>query len=196
MEKTNINEEVETIETNIEPLSEEQGLRKIIKSKKMRLGFINEHLYNRETGVVLREKMGQIASAMLEAQKEDILHRLTLEVDLIKKKGFIVYQNQVTELNKMLIDKSEEISDQITQMLQEGTMEIYKRKQSWTQQTETMAAQGLLDEKSKQTEEVRMYKWIDCRLEAIDEKAKLCLKSLEETLSQTIKLLDQKAIQG
>lgn len=194
MENANTTEEIEMMETSVEPLSNDQELRRIIKSKKLRLGLMNEYLYNKETGIVLREKMGHIASAMLEAQKEDILHRLTLEVDLVKKKGFIVYQDQVTALNKMIIEKSEKISDEITETLQKGTMEIYRRKQSWSEQTENMFKQGLLDEISKKTELERMGKWISQRLSSIDDKAELFLKSLEKTLGQTIKLLDQKAL--
>ena len=194
MENTNTTEEIEMMETSVEPLSNDQELRRIIKSKKLRLGLMNEYLYNKETGIVLREKMGHIASVMLEAQKEDIIHRLTLEVDLRKKKGFIIYQDQVTALNKMIIEKSELISDEITEILQNGIMKIYKRKQAWSKQTEDMYTEGLLDEISKKTELERMAQKISERLYSIDEKAELFLKSLEKTLGQTLKLLDQKAL--
>jgi len=192
MKQTNINKEVETIETSVEPLSNKQELRKNIMSKKHRLGMLEEFKYSRETGVVLRENMTQIYTVMMNAQREDVEHRLMLEVDLIKKKGFVIYQDQVNELNKLIIDKSEQISEQITEMLQHGTKAIYERKKSWMEQISHMKEEGLLDEKSTKHEEERMYRWIGQRLESIDNKSELFFRSLEKTLSKTIKLLKQK----
>ncbi len=194
METRNTNETKQTIDTTVEPLSKNRELRKIIQSKKHQLGFIEEFKYKRKTEVELCENMIGTYAAMIKAEREDIEHRLTLAVDIIKKKGFVIYQDQVTELNQMIIDKSEDILDQITLMLQEGTMKIYERKKSWQEQTNMMIKNDLLDSSSKEVEEQRMHRWISERLNDIDEKAQLFKKSLRETLIQTIRLLDQKAI--
>lgn len=180
----------------VEPLSETEQLRKAVQSKKTRLGFFNELAYQKETGNALRERMGQIAVALFEAQKDDIIHRLMLDGDIKKKKAYGIYQTQVSELNKDIIKESERISDELNEMLQDGMHRIYERRGSWNQQIEQMKQKGLLNESTEQKELERMERWIDRSLNELDDKAILFAKSQAETLAQTLKLLDQRKIEA
>ena len=180
----------------VEPLSETEQLRKAVQSKKTRLGFFNELAYQKETGNALRERMGQIAVALFEAQKDDIIHRLMLDGDIKKKKAYGIYQTQVSELNKDIIKESERISDELNKMLQDGMQRIYERRGSWNKQIEQMKQKGLLNESTEQKELERMERWIDRSLNELDDKAILFAKSQAETLAQTLKLLDQRKIEA
>lgn len=180
----------------VEPLSETEQLRKAVQSKKTRLGFFNELAYQKETGNALRERMGQIAVALFEAQKDDIIHRLMLDGDIKKKKAYGIYQTQVSELNKDIIKESERISDELNEMLQDGMQRIYERRGSWNKQIEQMKQKGLLNESTEQKELERMERWIDRSLNELDDKAILFAKSQAETLAQTLKLLDQRKIEA
>ncbi|QOR61227.1 hypothetical protein ACM66Z_07140 [Sulfurovum sp. ST-21] len=190
-----INTEETKAEILVEPLSENEQLRKAVQSKKTRLGLFNEIVYHREAGKALRERMGQIAIALLEAQKEDIIHRLMLDGDIRKKKAYGIYQTQVSELNKEIIKESERITDELNGMIQEGISTIYHRRGSWTSNIKNMYKQGLLDDDSRQKELERMNRWIDRSLDELDDKAILFAKSQAETLAQTLKLLDQRKIE-
>jgi len=180
----------------VEPLSENEQLRKAVQSKKTRLGLFNEIIYSREAGKVLREKMGQIAVALLEAQKNDIIHRLVLDGDIKKKQAYGIYQTQVSELNKKIIEESQRIADELNEMIQKSIVTIYERKGTWSERIHKMFTQKLLDNDSKQKELERMSRWIDRSLEELDDKAILFAKSQAETLAQTLKLLDQRKIEN
>ena len=183
-------------EVLIEPISNNKELKKAVESRKTRLSLWNDMLYNRQTGRVLREQMGHIAIAKLEAQKNDIIHQLFLAGDINKKKAFAVYQTLVSELNKKIIEESQRLTDQLNEMIHDNIVTIFERKATWTERINSMFSQKLLDENSKLKELKRMNRWIDRSLDELDDKSILFAKSHAETLVQTLELLDKRKIEN
>lgn len=177
----------------VEPLSKENKLRTMVNSKKARLGMWNEFLYSKEQGILLREQMGEIFSILIEAQKDEIAHRLTLDNDLQKKHSYALYQQSVDKLNKTIIEESEKMADELTKILQESKVQIFKRRKETIESIAQMLKDGLIDKEEYLEEETEAKSWSRKNLNTVIEKIDLMFQSQAKTLKQTLELLDQRA---
>jgi len=177
----------------VEPLSKDNKLRTMVNSKKARLGMWNEFLYSKEQGVLLREQMGEIFSILIEAQKDEIAHRLTLDNDLQKKHSYALYQQSVDKLNKTIIEESEKMADELTKILQESRVQILTRRKQTVEGIERMLKDNLIDQEEYTQEITEAKAWSQKNLNTVTEKIDLMFQSQAKTLQQTLELLDQRA---
>jgi len=177
----------------VEPLSRDNKLRTMVNSKKARLGMWNEFLYSKEQGVLLREQMGEIFSILIEAQKDEIAHRLTLDNDLQKKHSYALYQQSVDKLNKTIIEESEKMADELTKILQESRVQILTRRKQTVEGIERMLKDNLIDQEEYTQEITEAKAWSQKNLNTVTEKIDLMFQSQAKTLQQTLELLDQRA---
>ena len=176
------------------PLTQDETLRKAVQSKKARLGLWNNMVFNKEHGEALRKRMGHIAIAILEEQRTDIMHRLMLESDRKKKKNFAHYQEMVDKLNKEIIDRSETMGGELTDMFFAGRETILVRQKKWSDNNTRMFNEGVITETEKSKEDAVLRTWIDKMLNTIEDKIDLLLSSHTVALQETLKVLDQRAI--
>ncbi len=123
---------------------------------------------------------------------EEIMHRLTLDLDISKKRAFNQYLDNVGFLNTDLIKRSNELGERLHEILIDSIERIYKEKDVWIKKIESL---NLSDEDHKK-EMDRMHKRINLAEQQVEEKIELLMKMHNETLIAVLQLLKDTAISG
>lgn len=158
----------------------------------LKLGILNQFLYNREAGRAMREKLAQITVTIMEKQRAEIYQRLMLDLDINKKRAFQQYMEKVGFLNKELIQKSNDMERDLRDMLRQEITAIFEEKRDWEKQIEALN----LTNAERDAEIERMERWIQFANDQVEGKLTTLVETHSSSLKVTLELLREQAIDG
>ncbi len=123
---------------------------------------------------------------------EEIMHRLTLDLDISKKRAFSQYMDNVGLLNTDFIKRSIDLEERLRKILIDSIQKIHAGKDVWVKKIESL---NLSDEDHKK-EIDRMNKWIDSAHQQINEKVEFLIKTHSESIVATLQLLKETTIKS
>ncbi len=138
-----------------------------------------------EVSRATRTQLAEVAQKMVEKQKQEITHRLMLDLDVNKKRAYQQYLDNVGILNNDLVKRSTEMEGELHDILVDSIEGIYKKKDEWIARINALK---LSDEDHK--EEIdRMNKWIDIAKQQVDGKVELLIETHSQSIAATLQLL-------
>lgn len=174
----------------LNPVDAPSPLGAQMKNLNVDLGFIQRMKLTSESRKQLREKLGQIGSAVMEKQREEIFQRLMLDLDINKKRAFKEYMEKVSHLNGDLVQKSNEMERNLRDTLWDEVELIFEEKR---RREERLSRMNLTqDEHTAETE--RTNRWIDFALQQTEGKLNLLIETHSDSLSRTLQLLRDEAV--
>ena len=185
-----------SLPTTIAPVVQQNALEEATNRNKMRLGLWDRMNFNRETSVIMRDKLGEIATAMLEKQKQEIVHGLMLDLDEAKKRQFGEYLKKVGKVNEDLVRDSNKMEIALNRAMFEEISKAYELKGDWDRRLKELKESGLTTESEYQAEVSRMEKWAAITRDNIEGKIEIVIRGHIKTLEVTLELLRDKALKG
>lgn len=182
--------------TELLPIAQNKDLTETVGNTRMRMGFLDKFKFDRENSAVMREKLKEIASAMMERQKSEIVHGLMLDLDLAKKNAFVRYVEQVGAVDEQLLRASNAMEMALREMLSDEIFKSFELKDRWKKNLERLKSSGLANAAEYQEEVERMEKWIDTMKGNIEGKVELVIRSHIKSLQVTLELLRDKVVTG
>ncbi len=141
---------------------------------------------------ITRNQLSEIARSMVEKQKQEINHRLVLDLDINKKRAYKDYDENVKVLNSELIKRSNEMEKDLVRILRDATESIDSEREEWIKRIE---ARKLSSEAHKK-ETDRMNKWIDLLEQQAETKIEMLMKTHSESLQATLQLFKDTTLEG
>ena len=169
-----------------------RGLEKHLEETELRMGFWDQIKFNHETSQVLAQKLGEITVALVEKQRDEIVQKLMLELDINKKRAYAQYMEHVGHLNKELVQKSTLMERELREVMLEEVTQIYEEKAAWKKQIGDMN----LSNEDRNYEMDKMEEWIKLARSQIDGKILTLVETHSTSLQVTLELLRDEAIRA
>ena len=160
-------------------------LETMVESAYPDLNFIDEWRLSRKTSKLLSGKMEKIVADMLEAQKQHLEHKLMIQLDLSKKSEYAKYQKAVNQLNQSIIDASEEIDRELSNILMNGQEIIFQQYKVWQEKLKAFEEDEEFYQKAYETARTHIFKALD----ALEDKVNRTIETSKHSLEATIELL-------
>lgn len=151
-----------------------------------KLGVLQQLIYSQEAGKIKRRKLEEMVGLIFEAQKEQLSHRLTLSVDLEKKRDYKDYQLAVNELNKEIICASNDIDDELIEILHDQIAHVIDRRRARIARIEKMN----LSQEERATHLERVENWAKLQADQVEGRVWEMLQAASQGLRRTMQLLE------
>jgi len=151
-----------------------------------KLGVLQQLIYSQEAGKIKRRKLEEMVGLILEAQKEQLSHRLTLGVDLEKKRDYKDYQLAVNELNKEIICASNDIDDELIEILHDQIAHVIERRRERIVRIEKMN----LSQEERAAHLERVENWAKLQADQVEGRVWEMLQAASQGLRRTMQLLE------
>ncbi len=155
-----------------------------------KMGFLARYKLHGDLDTITRNQVTEVTKIMVEAQKQELVTRLTFDLDINKKRAFDQYMDKVGALNNELMDKSNKMARDLRETMADSLLRIYDERDEWITKID---ARKLSDEDHKK-EIDRMKKWLDAAEVEIEGKMDMLNRTHLESLSVTLQLLKDTAI--
>lgn len=151
-----------------------------------KLGVLQQLIYSQEAGKIKRRKLEEMVGLIFEAQKEQLSHRLTLSVDLEKKRDYKDYQLAVNELNKEIICASNDIDDELIEILHDQIAHVIDRRRARIARIEKMN----LSQEERAMHLERVENWAKLQADQVEGRVWEMLQAASQGLRRTMQLLE------
>ncbi len=162
-----------------------------VEGKDMKnMGFIARFKLHNTLDKITQKQVADVTQIMVEAQKQELVNRLTLDLDVNKKRAFNQYMDKVGSLDIELIDKSNRMAKDLRETMFDSLLKLHDEKNEMIAKID---ARKLSDEDHKK-EIDRMNRWLETAEQEIEGKAEMLKETHNESLTLTLKLLKETAI--
>lgn len=134
-----------------------------------------------------KQKLRSIISEMLDAQHQDILHKIRLDGSLAKKKRYAEHLQIDMKTNEYMLESAKRTSDQIFEKLEQWLEEIEEDEVRWLKKLEEkMGRLGLPEDKYEKYRHEREA-WILMRRQMLNAQIKMLLDAHMDAYEKTVR---------
>lgn len=183
--------EIKPIEPMVKSKSTDVLAQRVEKSS-FDMNFIDQFRHNRAASAEVRQKLSEIAATIVEKQKIEIAQKLMLELDINKKAAFQQYMDQVGTLNKLVVQKSNNMERDLRDILFE---EIFAIRAEEKLRTDQIRALGL-DQTAEDEEIKRLDDWMELAKGQVEGKISKLVETHSATLTVTLEVMKDAVFDG
>jgi hypothetical protein len=164
--------------------------------KRDKLGLLEKIRFDRATQVELRKQLGEIFINVLEAQKQELLYRITIGLDEAKKKIFMEMLRNSAELEKEMTRLSTDIQEHLINFGLDKGREILKNKKVKLDNVAADLEAGVISEKDYHSEVSRIESWMNTQRDNVDGEIELKIRNHIAKVEHTLEIFKKRELEG
>lgn len=165
---------------------------KHIQNRREQLGLINKIKFDQLTRKEIRNQLGNIFINMLEAQRQQILYKLGLELDDAKKKAFAQYMRESGKVEKEIATLSQEFESQLIDFGLDFGSEIWNQKKTRIEKLKVQLDQEKISEADYEREVENVERWMGIQRDNLDAKIEMILRNHAIQIERTLTLFKER----
>ncbi len=155
-----------------------------------KMTYLDRLRLSNDLSKITRTQVADVTRTMVEAQKQEMITRLTFDLDINKKRAFNQYMDNVDSLNNELLDKSNKMTKDLRETTGDALLALYDERDEMIAKID---ARKLSDEDHKK-EIDRMKRWLETAENEIEGKMELLKETHLKSLFETLKLFKDNAL--
>nr|VFK59784.1 MAG: hypothetical protein BECKTUN1418F_GA0071002_11883 [Candidatus Kentron sp. TUN]VFK63197.1 MAG: hypothetical protein BECKTUN1418D_GA0071000_12023 [Candidatus Kentron sp. TUN]VFK68457.1 MAG: hypothetical protein BECKTUN1418E_GA0071001_11843 [Candidatus Kentron sp. TUN] len=155
------------------------------------MGLIQRFKLEGMAGKELRKRIAEIAINLLEKQKEQIAHKLLLDLDADKKRLYQAYMVEVAEMDENISKNASETAQKLTEIMLDAVNNIYEMRHKEIKRLDDSLKKGVIDGNQYERSVERVERWVERREKEIEERLASLIDANNQRLQKTLELFQE-----
>ncbi|MGE3988795.1 hypothetical protein [Pseudorhodoplanes sp.] len=165
-----------------------------VASRREDLGFLDRVRFDHRSKAEMRKQLGEIFINMLEKQKQEILYRLSLELDGAKKQAFAEYMRVSGKVEREIAQLSNEFEDQLIDFGLEFGVQVRVQEETRKKRISALLSSGQITKENYDKELDKVEQWCNIQRENLDAKITIILQNHATQIEKTLQLFKERKI--
>jgi phage-related minor tail protein len=161
-----------------------------------KLGFFDKIGVDWQSRAEAKRAIGELVVNLLEAQKQEILFRITLELADEKKRAFAESMRAGSQIEKEIAERSTEFERELIDLALDHGLAGHERKKTRLEQLEKRHLDGRIDHESLILERRAIEKWMHVFRDNLDAKVEIILRNHAQQIEKALTVFRERAISG
>lgn len=165
-----------------------------VETRRDKLGWIDRVRFDHSSKTELRKQMGEIFINMLEKQKQEILYRLSLELDDSKKKAFAEYMRESGKVEREIAHLSNEFENQLIDFGLTFGVQVRVQEEDRKKRISDLLANGKITQENHNKEMAKVEEWSNIQRDNLDAKITIILRNHAAQIEKTLQLFKERKV--
>nr|VFJ96209.1 MAG: hypothetical protein BECKLFY1418B_GA0070995_108112 [Candidatus Kentron sp. LFY] len=190
-----MNKETENKDMTVPDLTDSDGNIKevavYISEAKNAMGIIQQFKLEGMAGKEISKRIAEISINLLEKQKEQIEHKLLLDLDADKKRLYQAYMVEVAEMDENISRKAGETAQKLTEIMLDAVNNVYEMRHKEIKRLDDSLKKGVIDESRYESSMGRLERLVKRLEEEAEDRVGSLLNTNKQRLQKTLELFQE-----
>lgn len=165
-----------------------------IDAARSTLGIWDRIKFDRQSREVIRKQLAEAFVNMLEAQKQEIIYKFTLQLDDAKKKAFAAYLKESGKVEGQILRLSNDFENQLTDFNLDFGMTLMEKKKEREDRLKASLDAGKINQRDYDRELLNIEKWMDIQRNNLGDKVNMMMANHAKQIQKTLELFTERTI--